>query len=64
MGLMMKLFFAGTRAVAFSTCVLSAALVSYAQVMVELNFTDARIDAVASSIGAMIGKNVVVDPKV
>lgn len=31
---------------------------------VQLNFTDARIDAVATSIGALAGKNVVVDPKV
>ena len=61
---MMKKLFASARAVAFSTCVMGAALASYAQVLVELNFTDARIDAVASSVGAMIGKNVVVDPKV
>ena len=61
---MMKRLFASARAVAFSGVVMGAALASYAQVMVELNFTDARIDAVASSVGAMIGKNVVVDPKV
>lgn len=61
---MMKKLFASTRAVALSIGVMGAAWVCHAQVMVELNFTEARIDAVAASVGAMVGKNVVVDPKV
>lgn len=36
----------------------------HSQNLIELNFTDAQIDAVAISVGAMLGKNVVVDPKV
>lgn len=61
---MMKKIFASARALAFSACVMGAAWSCGAQVLVELNFTDARIDAVAASVGAMVGKNVVVDPRV
>lgn len=61
---MMKKLFASARAVALSTWVMGAAWTCHAQVMVELNFTEARIDAVAASVGAMVGKNVVVDPKI
>ena len=49
------------------TAVVAAVVATFsvqAQAQVELNFTDARIDAVASSVGAMVGKNVIVDPKV
>lgn len=52
------------RAVAVASWVAGAALSASAQVAIELNFVDARIDAVASSVGAMVGKNVVVDPKI
>ena len=53
------------RAAALSVCMAAAAVsAAGAQVLVELNFTDARIDAVAAAVGAMVGKNVVVDPKV
>lgn len=44
--------------------VLACASLAQAQSHVELSFTDARIDAVATAVGAMVGKNVVVDPKV
>lgn len=64
MGLRMKKIFAGMRAAAVASCVAGAVFSASAQVAIELNFVDARIDAVASSVGAMVGKNVVVDPKI
>lgn len=47
--------------VAATACGVSPAM---AQVQIELNFNEARIESVAASVGAMLGKNVVVDPKV
>lgn len=64
MGLRMKNIWTGLRAVAVASWMAGAALSASAQVAIELNFVDARIDAVASSVGAMVGKNVVVDPKI
>lgn len=60
----MKKMFAKAREYALVSCLVGAGCSVHAQVFVELNFNDARIDAVATSVGAMIGKNVVVDPKV
>lgn len=51
------------RAVALSSLLLAASLSTPVQA-VELNFSEARIDAVAAAVGAMVGKNVVVDPRV
>lgn len=60
----MKKILAQARRYALASCLVGGALTAQAQVQVELNFHDARIDAVATAVGAMIGKNVVVDPKV
>lgn len=60
----MQKIFAKARQGALAACLMSTGWSVQAQVFVELNFNDARIDAVATSVGAMIGKNVVVDPKV
>ncbi|QXW20341.1 type II secretion system secretin GspD (plasmid) [Comamonas aquatica] len=51
------------RAIALASTLLCASFV-HAQAQVELNFNEARIDAVATAVGTMVGKNVVVDPKV
>lgn len=60
----MKKITCGLSAVTLSCSLLCAPLLASAQQLVELNFRDARIDAVAVAVGAMLGKNVVVDPKV
>lgn len=62
----MKNIFAQARRYTAVTCLIGGiwAAQAHSQVLVELNFNDTRIDAVATSVGAMIGKNVVVDPKV
>lgn len=52
------------RSVALVCAWLGASLSAAAQGLVELNFHEARIDSVAAAVGAMVGKNVVVDPKV
>lgn len=52
------------RGVVLACAWLGASLSAVAQGLVELNFNEARIDSVAAAVGAMVGKNVVVDPKV
>lgn len=52
------------RAVALGALLVCSQAGAQAQARIELNFNDARIDAVASAVASMVGKNVVVDPKV
>lgn len=59
----MKLGNNGFRAIALATTLLCASL-SNAHAQMQLNFSEARIDSVALAVGTMLGKNVVVDPKV
>ena len=60
----MNKFSAAIKAVALATMLAGWSVHAPAQTTIELNFNDARIDAVASAVGAMVGKNVIVDPKV
>lgn len=56
--------FTHLRAVALGALLVCSQAAVQAQARIELNFNDARIDAVTSAVASMVGKNVVVDPKV